>query len=332
MSFQVQALPTDSEDPADGIAVIIPVRGRPDLLHIAVRDLARQTVQPAQILLVLADGGQVLPETLTVPGVQIVPCDPGVPRQRNAGIAALLPSIRMVAFLEQDVLLNPHFLESAWRVLGALPDVAVLTGHIIGDGHKDGEPDPERAAELLARDALACDHFHLAVIHRPVASAPGSNMVAPRFVVDRMAFDEALTGDAWLEDYDWSRRCHRLGRVVQAQNLRLVRMGADCGRDRHAALGYSRIANPWYLWRKGVMPGPVLLALWVRALRPMIPALLPPPIPPCACTATPPWPPSWTSCAAANGRTWAARGEGTGGAGAGPKGPWYRVRGRRVRV
>jgi GT2 family glycosyltransferase len=66
-----------------------------------------------------------------------------------------------------------------------------------------------------------------------------------------VAFDEALPLYGWLEDVDFSRRLGRYGRIVRSEAARGVHLGVKSGRQSGVRLGYSQIANPLYLVRKG---------------------------------------------------------------------------------
>src|SRR5262249_49108659 len=67
-------------------------------------------------------------------------------------------------------------------------------------------------------------------------------------------FDERLPLNAWLEDYDFSKRCRASGDVVWNLETCVAHMGTRrVARERGLLVGYSQIANSYYLWRKGVI-------------------------------------------------------------------------------
>jgi GT2 family glycosyltransferase len=69
-----------------------------------------------------------------------------------------------------------------------------------------------------------------------------------------LRFDENLPLYGWLEDVDFGMqlRCH--GAVVRLESARGVHLGVKSGRQSGLRLGYSQIANPIYLLRKGTCP------------------------------------------------------------------------------
>jgi GT2 family glycosyltransferase len=66
-------------------------------------------------------------------------------------------------------------------------------------------------------------------------------------------FDVNLPLYGWLEDIDFSRRmaCH--GRIVNCSSLLGVHLAIKRGRNSGVQFGYSQVANPLYLLRKGSM-------------------------------------------------------------------------------
>ena len=68
-------------------------------------------------------------------------------------------------------------------------------------------------------------------------------------------FDEAMPLYGWQEDVDFCRRLAPSGEIVSSDALRGVHMGAKRGRTSGVRLGYSQIANPIYLTRKGTVTG-----------------------------------------------------------------------------
>ncbi|WP_430450503.1 glycosyltransferase family 2 protein [Rhodophyticola sp.] len=97
---------------------------------------------------------------------------------------------------------------------------------------------------------------------RTVYSTYGCNMAvrgtAVRAHPER--FDTTLPLYGWLEDLDFSRRMAAFGRIVENPQLRGVHLATKTGRISGLRLGYSQIANPVYLVRKGTYH-------WARALK-----------------------------------------------------------------
>ena len=67
-------------------------------------------------------------------------------------------------------------------------------------------------------------------------------------------FDETMPGYAWYEDIDFSRRLLPFGRLALLEGAQAVHLGAKVGKTSGLRYGYSQIANPIYLARKGSYP------------------------------------------------------------------------------
>jgi GT2 family glycosyltransferase len=66
-----------------------------------------------------------------------------------------------------------------------------------------------------------------------------------------LRFDENLPLYGWFEDVDFCRRLACLGRIIKNERMSGVHLGHKGGRSKGFPVGYSQIANPIYLWRKG---------------------------------------------------------------------------------
>ena len=96
------------------MAVLVPTKDRPDSVRSLLESLAAQTSLPGRV--VVADGGRSVrgvvesfADRLRVDHVACFP--PGQIRQRKAGLAALGSGHRLVAFLDDKVVLEPDALE-----------------------------------------------------------------------------------------------------------------------------------------------------------------------------------------------------------------------------
>jgi hypothetical protein len=70
----------------------------------------------------------------------------------------------------------------------------------------------------------------------------------------------------WQEDIDFSRCLLTYGRIVKNQELCGVHLGVRSGRTSDVRFGYSQVANPIYLVRKGSMSWGHVIGLICRNL------------------------------------------------------------------
>lgn len=242
------------------IAVAIATAGRRDLLSETVGVMGDQTRRPDEFLLCPARPEDVDAEAVRqiFPECRIISGPIGLPHQRNAIMADTEADI--VVFFDDDFLPAPDYLLEIETLFAAKPDILVATGHVIEDGILGPGLDFEHGRRLLDTAGTNSDDAL-----QETYNAYGCNMVVRMAAVRKHAirFDENLPLYAWLEDVDFSRQLAPYGRIVKSSRLRGVHLGTKrSGRSPGKRLGYSQIANPVYLARKGTLA-------WSRALRQM---------------------------------------------------------------
>jgi GT2 family glycosyltransferase len=228
-----------------GVATI----GRPEIISEMLLSLTSQT-RPADAVVVCSPvAGDTTGAASAYPAARFITDVHGLPRQRNAILAAL-DDCDVVLFFDDDFLPSSDYLGEAEAIFTANPDVMMLTGRVLADGIGGPGLELDNAKRILS-EAERDKGESGSVID--VYNGYGCNM-AVRLAPVRahgLAFDETLPLYAWLEDVDFSRRLARYGRIVKASGARGVHLGVKRGRQSGVRLGYSQIANPLYLVRKG---------------------------------------------------------------------------------
>jgi Glycosyl transferase family 2 len=246
-------------------AIIVSSLGRPKVLHETLLTLGLQTVSPNTILLSLCDAASVLEETERLPLVRIVHGPPGLTKQRNTALRYLPMDTKYVLFLDDDVELAPNYLESMGKLFDAHSDIVLASGAACA-------ADGPRLGRAVTREEAVAGVAQHCCKEKVVESegAYGCNMFVKRSLLEGERFDERLPLESWLEDYDFSVRCSRHGRVVWNHGTCVAHLGVQRGqRERGFSVGYAQIANSHYLWRKGVIAslGNLLGKFWLPALR-----------------------------------------------------------------
>jgi hypothetical protein len=234
------------------LVIGIPTAGRPGIVAETVRFLTRQSRLPELVLLSVSDpafAGGIEAEPLPFP-VEVITGPKGLSRQRNAILSRLLPD-DVLMFLDDDFLMAPDYLAEVEAIFTQHPEIVLTTGHVLADGilgqgltFAQGE---KLLAEAIRKPALR--RFD------PVDNGYGCNMAirARPVLAHDLRFDEALPLYSWLEDVDFSAQLAHHGRFVQPSVTRGVHLGTKTGRTPGLNLGYSQIANPVYMLRKGTM-------------------------------------------------------------------------------
>lgn len=259
------------------LALAIATTGRRDTLRLTLPRIALQTRAPDRVVLSVAGEGDVDREhvaTLPFP-VEIVVGDKGLCRQRNAAIAAV-PDCDVVVFLDDDFLMQDDFLAETEALFASHPEVVVATGTVVADGilgpgigfaEAEAALAADRAGEAVpaAGRRVKAGTGDGATGKGTMGKGIGDGPLSPAFgaygcnMALRLApmrahgvrFDERLPLYGWLEDTDLSRRLGAHGRVVRSALMRGAHMGEKRGRSPGVKLGYSQIANPVYMARKG---------------------------------------------------------------------------------
>ena len=231
------------------IAVGIATKGRPALLAATLQQLARQTRAPDRLLLCPA-GAADLPSDLPS-ACQVVWGPVGLPAQRNAILDAL-DGIDIVVFFDDDFFPQPDYLAQVERLMRQRPRAVIVRGELVADGIHGAGYSVDEALALLQGDAGPAQ-----VRVRPTYGAYGCNFAVRMDAVRAhgLRFDEALPLYGWQEDIDFSRQAAVHGEVLWANTWRGVHLGTKQGRTSGLRFGYSQVANPVYLVRKGTMSG-----------------------------------------------------------------------------
>ncbi len=245
------------------IVIGIPTAGRPAIVAETVRFLARQTRLPDLVLLSVSDmahTGAVETAALPFP-VKVLLGPKGLSRQRNA-ILNQLGADDLLMFLDDDFLMDPDYLAQTEQLFADHPDIVLSTGTLIADGILGPGLTFAQGEQLLA------DAIRTPAPHRlgPVDGGYGCNMAirAAPVLAHNLTFDENLPLYSWLEDADFSAQLQPHGRFVQPTVTRGVHLGTKTGRTPGLNLGYSQIANPVYMLRKGTLAWPRARRLMLR--------------------------------------------------------------------
>lgn len=248
------------------VGVVICSVGRPDAVAELLPRLRAQTLPPTRIVLSVPSRGDApadLPE-----GVEVVLSPKGLPAQRNRGMEAVRADCDVIAFYDDDFVPSRFSLEGLARTFAAHPGVDGLMGVVLADGIKG----PGIGAEEAERAVDRWDGSHADPASRPaeLVSPPleglyGCNMAYRASTIGSARFDERLPLYGWQEDIDFAAQMP--GSRFKTAAVAGVHRGAKGGREtKGQRLGYSQIANPLYLWRKGTMSRRFMLRSCLRNL------------------------------------------------------------------
>jgi hypothetical protein len=232
------------------IAVAIATTGRRLVLAETLVELARQTRLPEALFVCPADAADFdASQAAQLPfPILAVAGSRGLTAQRNAILDAA-QDFDILMFFDDDFLAAPSYLAELEECFATHASVVAATGRLLADGIKGPGLDIAAARAILAS-------FEVPNAGSPLVSrynAYGCNM-AVRLAPVRahgLRFDENLPLYGWGEDVDLCRQLAAYGLIVSNPRMVGVHLGVKGGRTSGVRFGYSQIANPYYLWRKG---------------------------------------------------------------------------------
>jgi GT2 family glycosyltransferase len=235
------------------VVVGIATAGRREQLTRTLRQLAQQHRLPDRLFVCPASQNDYDDsyEPARGPPVELVTAKRGLCSQRNAILTAASDA-DLIVFFDDDFYPAPDYLERLLALFEEMPDVVGATARPGHDGASSAGLSHEFALDALARlPPLPAGHNFV----RTTYGGYGCNMTFRLDPIRRHAlrFDESLPLYGWLEDIDFSQRIAKHGRIVNDARLRGVHLGTKAGRTSGVRLGYSQVANPIYMTRKGSM-------------------------------------------------------------------------------
>jgi GT2 family glycosyltransferase len=235
------------------IKVGIATAGRRAMLAQTLAQIGRQARLPDQVIICPSTDADCDESGLSaLPyDCQLVRGPRGLSAQRNAIVAAAA-TCDVLVFFDDDFYPASDYLEKLEQLFNAEPDIVGATGHVLVDGAiSHGVTHAEALAILAAHQPPAGDSAK----RWDVYNLYGCNMALRMALVQahKLRFDERLPLYGWLEDVDLSRQIARYGRLIKTRALAGVHLAIKNGRSSGLRIGYSQIANPWYLMWKGTL-------------------------------------------------------------------------------
>ena len=235
------------------LLVGIATAGRRETLNETLLELARQSRLPEHVMLCAPVAADIDAEALTsLPFPTTVICgERGGSVQRNA-ILRRAADFDAVIFFDDDFFPSPPTSPTPRRCCCATRRSCWQRGICSKTGIHGPGLTPDYARQKLASAVVApfdqCPMIDYYGVY-------GCNMLVRLAPVREHAlfFDEALPLYSWQEDIDFSRQLAPYGAIVRSDALTGVHLGAKRSRVSGVRFGYSQVANPIYLIRKGTM-------------------------------------------------------------------------------
>jgi GT2 family glycosyltransferase len=234
------------------IAVGIATAGRKEILTHTLDLIAQQTRLPDILVVCPA-----VEEDMDATAIERLPFSTtvrigrrGSAAQRNQVLSAA-GNADVVVFFDDDFFPQRDYLAVVEKIFLDHADVVAATGRPLEDGANGPGLNAEYALGLISAGVRTSPGRALA----PTYGTYGCNMAFRMDPIREhgLLFDENLPLYGWQEDIDFSRQLSPSGQIIESNALRGVHLGAKAGRTSGVRFGYSQIANPVYLIRKGTM-------------------------------------------------------------------------------
>jgi GT2 family glycosyltransferase len=232
------------------VDVAICTRDRPDELRSCLESVYAQTFRPQTILVV--NGGGPLDDHGE--GVSVVASTANLPRQRNVALSRSTSDL--IAFLDDDVELEPTYLQQIVDWFDTHADCVGAGGHIVNDRpFSRGSILCRRAFNLGTGDGKLRASGDALYLYHPVCPTlvdylSGSNMAWRRKRIEGLRFDENLHGYGYMEDIDFSLAAARRGELWVVPAARLLHAKTETARVPPRAYVRQVFENGAYLFAK----------------------------------------------------------------------------------
>lgn len=244
------------------IGVVLASVGRPVELGKWAERLEAQTLKPHRVVYSVVRDTDLPPLETRYQHSDTVFGDAGLPAQRNRGMNCILDDCDLIAFFDDDYVAASDCLSRAAELFAGNPDIAGANGLLLADGINGPGLTYEQAIAQV-EDYEARQPVPIRIDH-DLEGLYGCNMIFRAAAIGETRFDEALPLYAWQEDIDFAVQVSRRGRIVKSNAFAGVHQGVKNGRGSGLRLGYSQIANPLYLCRKGTMSKGFAIKLMAR--------------------------------------------------------------------
>lgn len=233
------------------IVVAVATLGRPDDVADLLEGLQKQTRMADKIILSVTDIEKDAPPEDKRIGAEVLIGSKGLCAQRNRILEKVGHDYDYLVFFDDDYIPTKTALEGVISFFDDNPDVVGITGHLLADGILGPGLTRDEAVDLI--DEFDAKPKPALMRKNDQRGLYGCNMAYRLSAIDTERFDEKLPLYGWQEDVDFSNRLRAKGDLVETNAFVGVHRGTKRSRSPGKKLGYSQVANPLYLVKKGSM-------------------------------------------------------------------------------
>jgi glycosyltransferase involved in cell wall biosynthesis len=243
------------------VSGIIPTIGRRDDLRKMLRSLAGQSRLPDEVIVVGDGVGDLLSEFPTLRPRFIHQPGASASQNRNAGAAASDPTADLLAFMDDDIVLEPEAFTAMMRFWeSGPPDLGGAGFNVV---NHPAMPVPRLKRTALAKTLGLYSDQKGAVVRSGFQTTygyvdadmlgswlPSWAVVYPKTVFTEYGFDNWFEGYSYLEDLDLSYRISRRYKLAMVSDARIHHFPSGTGRLENYLFGKKEILNRLWFVRK----------------------------------------------------------------------------------
>jgi hypothetical protein len=252
------------------ITALIASTGRPQVLEQTLRGLLDRKRKPDEIIVSCITKSDYNADSAALPRCCFLTGARGLCAQLNAALDQKICKEGLVFVGDDDIELVSNYFEIVEQAFTDHRDLAALGGTIIRDGSTaGGEIAREEARRLVSEyeRQAARQPARRGTGPGPSGVLYGCNITYRAELLLKERFDEKLPLYSLYFEADICRRMFKYGHVVGSAEAKIVHLAASSGRMPGLRMGYSQIANPYYLWsEKNTVTGRELAHLVPRVL------------------------------------------------------------------
>ena len=239
-------------------SLIIVTKDRSKDMAQCLETVAAQSQSWSQVIIV--DGGvdalsQVASSIQEQLPIEYHSSEPGITRQRNLGRSKLKPGTDIVVFIDDDVRLTETVVEQVSAFFEHQTNAIGLTGDITGEPHFSvlkkmiGRLTLTVAAKPYGYTAGLFNTISHAPSTQSVQWLPGAFMAYRHQATENIEFDEWFTEYGLGEDFEYSYRVSKIGKLYVDPSIVVKHDHSTVGRD-WKRFGMMRVVNRNYLRKK----------------------------------------------------------------------------------
>ena len=269
------------------ISLVICEYKRPESTKALLQSITIQTLLPFEVIVV--DGSPDLKTKemldrekfkLPITYIKVEDKDRGLTKQRNKGVQTVSANCDIVCFLDNDTVLDKDYFFEIQKSFNERPEMIGLNGYITDektwDPYNPGKHDklhwyimdgyayrlssrnymrnvlglaPDVPAGFIPKFSHGYDYFPPTGKTYELEHLRGGIAAYRKWVLEKITFSEYFIGYGLYEDFDFSVRASKYGKMYINTNAKLEHHHHPDGRPDTFSYGKMVTVNGWYVWR-----------------------------------------------------------------------------------